>query len=99
MSRITKKMQINYYLTGKPDPIIVLTTGEYDSEEHAQSWERFYEKVIRTHQELHQDTDKLATVEIIPDSRPIPRSNPAKRVPYQSVPDLDELLGLDALVA
>ena len=99
MSRVNKTMQINYYLTGKVDPHIVLITGEYNDEFHAEMWEDFLQKIIRTHQRLHQENDKLATVEIIPNSRPIPRSNPPKQVSYEDYPDLDELLGLDALVA
>jgi hypothetical protein len=95
---LTKRLQINYYLTGELNPVIVIIYCEFHDEEQALSWEVYFQKLLRTHQSLNQNTRKQPTLKVQQQSAPNPRSKPAIVIPIGTTPNIDELLELKSLV-
>lgn len=87
-----KTAQINYYVEGKNDPVILMVRSEFRDEAQAQNWLGAMENSLKTHQRLYHDTCKQPTIHFLDSSVPQPRSKPALVVSCGKMPNIDTLL-------
>lgn len=89
----TKTLQINYYIFGDENPVIITIRSEFQDDSHAQRWSETLQTILRTHQTLHHEgASKPVTVRVLDDRAPKPRSKPPKQIESGKMPQVVDIL-------
>jgi len=89
----TKTLQINYYIFGDENPVIINIRSEFQDDGHAQRWSETLQTILRTHQNLHHEgACKPVTVRVLDDCEPKTRSKPPKQIDSGRMPQVVYIL-------